>query len=170
MKTLMFAVCLAGMAISASATVPAQPSFTLPNSNPNYMPNLNFYGANVYRLDTSTPTDTAIQLFTGSGYLYGVSCSSGTSGDFLIPFDTNTAAGITATTLGKALGPATLTSANGVTTCTANSVCGQWTPAGDSVRITLGLAAIKHGSGGSNDFCQVYALPDAVIQAVPATH
>ena len=169
MKTLMFAVlaCLAGI---ASATVPQQPSFTLPNSNPNYMPNLEFYGANTYRIDASTPTDTPVEFFTGTGYLYGIACSSGTSGDFALAFDTTSSLGITYATTGKALGPAVLSSVNGVATCTAGQVCGQWTPAGGALRITLGLAAIKHGSGGSNDFCQVFALPDGVIQANPQIH
>ena len=171
MKNLLVALlmCSAGF---AGATASQQPSFTPPNSNPNYMPNLAFYGANVYRLESSTAANAAVSLFTGSGYLYGISCSSGASGDFGLAYDSGSVTGINVTTTGISLSPAVLSSSNSVTSCTAGGVCGQWSAPGGAVRVHNGLVALKYGAAASGLFetCYLYALPDAVIQAAPQTH
>ena len=162
-------MCLAGF---AGATVSQQPSFTPANANPVYMPNLAYYGANVYRIETSVSSNTPVSFFTGTGYLYGINCSAGSSGDFVLAFDAASASGITVNTANESLSPAVLSSANGVTTCTASGVCGQWSAPGGGVRIKNGLVALKSGlnTSGGSETCYFYALPDSVIQAAPQTH
>lgn len=149
-----------------ASVVPPIHSASTPNTE---YRGLTFFGGSVYRVEASTGADTPVLLASGSGVLFGVSCSSGSSGDFGMVFDSASASGVTIATTGKALSPAVLSSANGVTTCTGQAVCGQWTPPGGSVRFSNGLVAIKHGSGGANDNCQVYALTDAEISAA-STH
>lgn len=121
--------------------------------------NLTYYGATAYHVDSSTPTATPVSLFTGSGYLFSIACSSGASGDFGVAFDSATGSGLTTATQGKAVSPHVLASADGVTTCTAK-VCGFWDPNFGSVRIVNGLAFTKSGTYPS---CVIYALSDAEI-------
>lgn len=154
-------VFLCAVAAHADAT-PPQPYDSKPNANPApYVGSMAFYGSDLYYVGASTSADVAILLFSGSGQFYGMVCSSGTAGDYLIPFDSASASGVTVATQGKALGPALLTSANGSTSCTAQQVCGQFTPAPGNARIHNGLVAVKHGTGNPN--CIIYALKDSVI-------
>jgi hypothetical protein len=118
-----------------------------------------FYGVTVYHVESSTPANTSVSLFSGSGLLFGVACSSGASGEFGIAFDSASAGGLTTATLGKAVSPRVLASADGVTTCTSPT-CSPWAPNFRSIRLQNGLAFIKNGT---YDSCQVYALSDAEV-------
>lgn len=168
MKKLMLSAALLFVAGFARATAPSQPSFTPAGSNPVFMPNAQFYGVDKYYIESSTAADVAVLMFAGTGYYYGMSCDSGTAGDYAIAMDSAVTSGIAYNTVGKALGVRTLTSANGSTTCTAGQVCGQSLAVGGAARIKNGLVAIKHGTGANN--CVVYALADATIVANPQTH
>jgi hypothetical protein len=141
-----------------------------------YNGNLNFYGATPYYVEVSTLADAPVQLFLGSGYLYGVECSSGIAGDYLIAFDTAPGTGgiiqLNVTLLGHALSPNVYSSVLGSTSaasfdCQTGGACSPWAPKHGATRITNGLAAVKHNSllapGKSN--CLVYALTDAAIKS-----
>lgn len=151
----------------ASSGAPVQPDRSARGLvNTAFAPNLDFYGSLPYYVESSTPGATPVLLVAGSGYLYGVYCSSGASGDFGKALDSATASGITTATQGKSLTPAVLSSVNGVTTCTAGQVCGQFTPA-RPVRFVNGLVFVKQitsGAAGGED-CVAYALSDAEIIA-----
>lgn len=173
MKTLfVIAALMCSVVGFAGATASQQPSFTPPNSNPVFQSALTFYGATVYRVETAVSSNTPVSLFSGSGYLYGISCSAGSSGDFGLAFDAASASGITVNTVNESASPAVLSSANGATTCTAAGICGQWKAPSGGVRIHNGLVALKSGlnTSGGSETCYFYALPDSVIQAVPQTH
>lgn len=162
MTKLILAALVMGLTSFASASTASAPLNSQgSNANPNPFPGLTYYGGSIFRVESSTPTDTAVLLISGSGHLFGISHSSGTTGDQCIVMDSATASGITLGTQGKALSPAVLTSANGSTTCTAQQVCGQWSAQGGDTRFTNGLVAIKHGSSNSN--CLISAVSDTVI-------
>lgn len=159
---------LAAPLVRAQVTVPAAPQQAVTGSNPiPFDGNLNYYGASQYYVESSTPANTPVVLFTGKGFFYGVDCSSGTSGDFFIAMDTTAATNVTAALVGHALTPPVLSSVNGVTTCTAQGTCGVYRPA-QPKRVVNGLIGIKSsttGNNGGTTNCQISALSDAAISA-----
>lgn len=62
-------------------------------------------GQTTYRIETSTPVDTAVLLQSGVGVLYAVECSSGATTSYALAFDASSTAGISVLTLGKAITP-----------------------------------------------------------------
>ncbi len=116
----------------------------------------------MYRVETSTPTATPVLLGTGSGILFGISCTSGTVGDYGLAFDSATSAGLTVGTQGKALSPQVASPGYGNATLSF----GTWVPAGGSARFTNGLAFIK--SNASLMSCLVNAIFDS--QTSGSTH
>lgn len=175
MTKLILTALVMGLTSLASALVaPAQPLQPLANSNPLTLnSNMTFYGAESYRIEASTPADTAVLLFSGPGLFLGMSCSSGTAGSFGQAFDSTTISGITIATLGKAVSPEVqtgITSTVNVSTnvatvsfsaCNAPGLCGVYTPPSGSKRIHNGLVALKHGDASTS--CIIDALTDAQI-------
>lgn len=162
MKSLISFVVVLCLASVAKAAAPTNPLYSQPNANPIPLQNLVFYGGTAYHVDASTPAATPVLLAAGSGFLYGVACSSGTSGDLGRAFDSASSSGLTLTTSGKSLSPDVLASA-GPTACTGQATCGQWAPPSGAVRFKNGLAFLKAGSAYEN--CTAYALTDAEIAA-----
>lgn len=161
MKTLALLVVALSIVTSAYATNAAQPLQLVPNSNPlQFTGSLTYYGVTTYRVESSTPTATPVLLGSGSGFLYGVECSSGASGDSGLALDSASASGLTNLSQGKALSPFVYSSA--ATANAAQATLGQWIPAGGSKRFVNGLAFIKTNSGSSFT-CLVSALFDSVI-------
>lgn len=146
--------CLAGEAMAAN---PPQP---IPSGKADsYTGGLAFYGATVFRVETSTPTATPILLGSGPGVLLGAQCIGSGAGDFGVPFDSNQTAGLTATTQGEALG-GPVPSQTSQASATTQAALAPWVPAGGSARFSNGLAFIK--SNASALSCYVYALFDSV--------
>ena len=172
MKTLMFAVltCLAGV---ASATTPAAPTTSIPNGDTTPQTNPYFYGANTLYLELNVASNTAVQLASGSGFLYGVEDSSGTLGDYCQFFDSATTAGITVGTLAHAVTPQVFTgveaSSSSANIYFGTGIAGKYEPAGLARRFKNGLVGIKAGPDSNNN-CYVSVLLDSVIQAAPQTH
>jgi hypothetical protein len=98
-------------------------------------------GETTYRVETSTPTDTPILLLSGAGVLYGVDCSSGATTSYAMAFDSAASAGITVTTLGKAITPQVYSAG---TSFVANA---GWRAGygNESVAFFNGLVALTHG-------------------------
>ncbi len=158
---MMVAAAIPSLAIDAK-----QPTQTVNNQNPlQYTGNLNYYGSSSYFIEASTPALQAIVHFVGSGFLYGVDCSSGAVGDTMMVFDSTTTSSISLTTRGKALTPQIFSSVLQSTSAatTILPITGQYVPPGGAKRITVGLTSIKGGSGTNN--CQIQALTDAAIAA-----
>jgi hypothetical protein len=148
-------LCLAGIAMAN----PPTPNVGT-NRNPPPYDNLVFYGANVYRVEASTPTAVAVQLGVGSGILYSVVCSSGLTGEFGIAADTSVTTGLSLSPLpsGVFISPLVYTSIP-----TANesaSAFGQWAPPFLGTRFSKGLAFIKSDASALEN-CLVYAIFDA---------
>ena len=133
---------LAGVMMSA---VSSQATVYVPkDGNGIRFTNVDFIGATVYRVESSTPTHTPILLVSGSGFVYSVTTSSGVATDYCVGMDSASINGITMETQGKAITPA-VWSANSATGCTSNGSCGMWTPAAP-VRFENGLVGIKVGT------------------------
>lgn len=155
----------------ANALTAAQPLTIVPNGSPlQFTGNLTYYGSTPYYIESSTPAATAVLLVSGSGFFYGVNCSSGAVGDNVQFFDSASASGITSSTQGKALTSPlyNLVSVSSNSAVSVSNLQNRFIPAGDSERYTHGIVGLKTGSNYYS--CQIQALPDAVIQATPQTH
>ena len=149
-----------------SANTAGEPSHVPVNPNSQFNGTLSYYGASKYYIESSTPTDTAVQMFVGSGYFYGAACSSGTIGDYMVPFDTATPSGITIATTGHAITPQVFSVPIVLGSTSAPSgLFGKFETNFGPMRVSNGLAAIKHGVTGGADNCVIWALSDAEISA-----
>lgn len=112
--------------------------------------NLSYIGAPVYRIETSTPADQAVLLLSGSGLLYGIRCSSGSTGAYAMAFDSASASGITVATIGKAIaGPVYSAGQVSVSGSTQTVILGNdqgLNASADPLPFTNGLVGIAHGS------------------------
>jgi hypothetical protein len=159
MKKLLFAVL--GLCLAVQAVYAVQPPIVedaTARVKSEFAQNYEFLGATTYRVESSTPTDQAILLFSGAGVLIGVECSSGTAHDYAIAMDSGSASGLTIETKGKAVSPAVVTSANLNDECTGAN-CGAYWPRVPK-RVANGLAFIKHGNAVITS-CIVTARPDS---------
>ena len=155
---------LLAAALAAASCVPARAAATaalvpvLQTQGGTYVPagaasNLSFIGAPTFRVEVSTPVDTPVLLLSGQGLLYGIRCSSGSVGSYMLAFDSATSAGITVATTGKALTAAVYSS--GQITVSASS---QTVQLGQDLGLyaeahpypfTNGLVAIVHQSAAN---------------------
>ena len=133
---------LAGVMLSA---VSSQATVYVPkDGNGIRFNNVDFIGSPVYRVESSTPTDTPVLLVSGSGFIYSITASSGSATNYCLAMDSATSSGITTETQGKAISPQ-VWAAVSATGCTTNGTCGIWTPAAP-VRFENGLVGIKVGA------------------------
>jgi hypothetical protein len=133
------------LAIAFVCTVPrgAHAATASPPNIPNggQHTNPSFIGAGVYRIEVSTPVDTAVLLASGQGVLYGIDCSSGTTSGFAIAYDSATSSGITFTSTGKAISPSVFSNGNSA----SNVTTAGWDTHGVPVQFNNGLVALTHG-------------------------
>lgn len=145
MKHLLIALALALPGAAHAVTAAVVPTLDTPSGsrvNAVAATSLVFLGAQVYRLEVSTPADTPVLLLAGAGQLYSVNCGSGTSSGYMLSFDSATSAGITVATLGKSL-HAPLYSPGQASATTNN---GRLDLAAAPAQFANGLVAITHGA------------------------
>jgi len=147
MKKLVALFVLLALAPAAKAAVSVPMlSDASNNTNATQAQNRNFTGAVTYRIETSTPSGTPIQLVTGAGLLLSVEASSGTSLGYCLGFDSASVSGITNATQGKAITPQVLTSLT-PNTAGQGSTIGSWAPAsGAPAYFANGLVGISNGA------------------------
>ncbi len=157
---LLAAAFAAAISVSAGATASVAPVLNGPSGS--YAPavtapNLSFIGAPVYRIETSTPTDTPILLLAGQGLLYSIRCSSGSTAAYAVAYDSAVSAGITVETQGKKIAGSVYSAGLVTSTTSAQTVILGNDPglnySANPLPFTNGLVGLVHG-GVANCYFQ----------------
>lgn len=143
MRKILLLLAVAFLPALAHAATP--PSYNDPNGiiPSKFAENTSFVGDTEYRMGSSTPTETAVLLYSGASVVYDIDCSSGTLGAMLRLFDTATVTQPTFDSDRISLGPTVVSAGMLDTTKTSLPAgLGRWTP-GTPRNATTGVVAIK---------------------------